>query len=205
MIVERIVDCPNATQAGALAEFEGEFSYPLSADRSFRISHGDDYPLFFRAMGAGCSFVASDRGRVLGTLGMSICRLILPRRRPTPGRLHWRPENSSLRTRPIRALAVVACCDDVGWNTGQCGLWSRDGWNHGGSHRIHGPSRNSRISQVGKHPSSPFANLDLLEGRFRLLHRGSDARMCHVSAAQPGTRFARAESRRSAGKRRLFG
>jgi hypothetical protein len=78
MIVERIVDRPNATLAGALAEFEDEFSYPLSPDRSFRISHGQDYPLFFRAMGAGCSFVASDRGRVLGTLGMSICRLILP-------------------------------------------------------------------------------------------------------------------------------
>ena len=84
MIVERIVERPDADLARALNEFEREFSYPLGAGASFRISHGRDYPRFFRSMGDGCCFVAKDDGRVVGTLGVSIWRLILPDGREKP-------------------------------------------------------------------------------------------------------------------------
>jgi hypothetical protein len=51
MIVHQLCSAPSPSQAKALAEFEGQFNYPLGAGRSFRISHGEDYPRFFRAIG----------------------------------------------------------------------------------------------------------------------------------------------------------
>jgi hypothetical protein len=71
-------DAPGPELAGALASFETIFTYPLGAGRTFRISHGDDYPRFFRAMGEARSFVVEESGRVLGALGVAVRRLQFP-------------------------------------------------------------------------------------------------------------------------------
>ena len=77
MIIHALHHPPEPSLAAALAEFETQFVYPLGRDRSFRISHGADYPRFFRAMGDARCFVAEAQGRVLGTLGVSIRELAL--------------------------------------------------------------------------------------------------------------------------------
>lgn len=64
--------------ANALAEFEARFTYPLGPGRSFRISHGEDYARFFRAMGPATCFVAQTEDRVVGTLGMAIRPTLMP-------------------------------------------------------------------------------------------------------------------------------
>jgi len=64
--------------AGALARFERRFTYPLGPGRSFRISHGDDYVRFFRAMGEARCFVAEREQRVLGVLGAALRPLMFP-------------------------------------------------------------------------------------------------------------------------------
>ena len=64
--------------AGALARFETQFTYPLGPGRSFRISHGDDYARFFRALGEGRCFVAERDERVLGVLGAAVRPLMFP-------------------------------------------------------------------------------------------------------------------------------
>lgn len=64
--------------ARALADFERQFSYPLGAGRTFRISHGEDYARFFRAIGQGTCFIAQQGDRVVGTLGVAIRPLLLP-------------------------------------------------------------------------------------------------------------------------------
>ena len=46
----------------ALARFEEQFTYPLGPGRTLRISHGDDYPRFFRAIGDAACFVAERSG-----------------------------------------------------------------------------------------------------------------------------------------------
>jgi hypothetical protein len=61
--------------ARALAEFEVPFTYPLGPDRFFRITHGEDYTLFFRAIGEEACFVAEQQGKVVGVLGTSVRRL----------------------------------------------------------------------------------------------------------------------------------
>ncbi len=78
MIVDRISAAPPPDLSRALAVFEDQFRYPLGPGRTFRISHGDDYPRFFRAMGDGACFVARHEGDVVGTLGVAIRRLTLP-------------------------------------------------------------------------------------------------------------------------------
>jgi len=78
MIVHSLHDPPAPAIARALAELEEEFTYPLGPGRTFRISHGDDYPRFFRAIGAARCFVAEQQGRVVGALGVAVRRLILP-------------------------------------------------------------------------------------------------------------------------------
>lgn len=75
MIVQRIHAAPAIELARALAEFEAQFRYPLGPGRTFRISHGDDYPRFFRAMGDAACFIAIHEGEVIGTLGATIRRL----------------------------------------------------------------------------------------------------------------------------------
>src|SRR6266542_4454124 len=69
---------PPPDLAGKLAEFERQFTYPLGPGRSFRISHGEDYSRFFRAIGEGASLVAEDDGHVLGTLGTALRTVLLP-------------------------------------------------------------------------------------------------------------------------------
>lgn len=64
--------------AETLAWFESQFTYPLGPGRFFRISHGDDYARFFRAIGEAACFVAERQGNVLGTLGAALRRLLLP-------------------------------------------------------------------------------------------------------------------------------
>ncbi len=69
---------PPTWLADALAEFESPFRYPLGPDRTFHISHGEDYSLFFRAQGNGKCFVAEHQNRILGVLGTAIRRIWMP-------------------------------------------------------------------------------------------------------------------------------
>src|SRR3954463_15156890 len=69
---------PSPALARALAEFEAPFTYPLGPGKFFRISHGEDYTLFFRALGDAACFIAEDQGRVLAVLGTAIRPLRLP-------------------------------------------------------------------------------------------------------------------------------
>jgi hypothetical protein len=50
----------------------------LGPGKFFRISHGEDYTLFFRAQGEGACFIAEHEGRVVGALGTAIRRLWMP-------------------------------------------------------------------------------------------------------------------------------
>ena len=78
MKVHALREPPPPELAGALAEFETRFTYPLGPGRSFRISHGDDYPRFFRAMGPAVCFVAQKGKRVVGTLAVAIRPILMP-------------------------------------------------------------------------------------------------------------------------------
>jgi hypothetical protein len=78
MNVHRLCGPPPAELAQALAAFEKQFTYPLGPGRFFRISHGDDYPRFFRAIGTAACFVVEQQGCVLGTLGVAVRRVALP-------------------------------------------------------------------------------------------------------------------------------
>ena len=78
MTVHQLQGIPPPALAQNLMEFETQFTYPFGTERRFRISHGDDYPRFFRAMGEAVCFVAEQGGYVAGTLGASLRRLRLP-------------------------------------------------------------------------------------------------------------------------------
>jgi hypothetical protein len=78
MIVRQLCDQPSPELIHGLADFEAAFRYPLGPGRFFRISHGDDYPRFFRAMGEAACFLAEHQGRVVDTVGMAVRRLLLP-------------------------------------------------------------------------------------------------------------------------------
>jgi hypothetical protein len=78
MTLHRLEGPPPPPLAHALAEFETHFTYPLGPGRTFRISHGEDYPRFFRSMGTASSFVYGRDGRVLGVLGVAVRPLLLP-------------------------------------------------------------------------------------------------------------------------------
>jgi hypothetical protein len=67
-----------ASLARALAEFEAPFTYPLGPGKFFRITHGEDYTLFFRTLGDGVCFIAEHQDRVEGTLGTAVRRLWMP-------------------------------------------------------------------------------------------------------------------------------
>jgi hypothetical protein len=64
--------------AAALEKFESQFHYPLGSDSWFRISHGDDYTCFFRAIGDARCFVATRDSEILGVITATICRLRKP-------------------------------------------------------------------------------------------------------------------------------
>jgi len=78
MRVCQISGPPSSAQARALAEFEVPFTYPLGAGRFFRITHGEDYTLFFRVLGEQACFVAEYQDRMVGALGTAVRRLWLP-------------------------------------------------------------------------------------------------------------------------------
>ena len=78
MNVHALETVASSRLASALAHFEKQFTYPLGPGRSFRISHGDDYVRFFRAMGEARCFVAERDQRVLGVLGAALRPLMFP-------------------------------------------------------------------------------------------------------------------------------
>lgn len=63
----------------ALAEFEREFSYPLGPTERFRISHGEDYLPFFRAIGEPVLLAMEDAGGIVGGIARVRRRLELRR------------------------------------------------------------------------------------------------------------------------------
>jgi hypothetical protein len=75
MNVHRLTAAPGSELARTLARFEEQFTYPLGPGRSFRISHGDDYPRFFRAIGEAVCFAAQRDGEVLGVVGLAATRV----------------------------------------------------------------------------------------------------------------------------------
>ncbi|HEY1191591.1 MAG TPA: hypothetical protein VGE74_28420 [Gemmata sp.] len=78
MNIHRLTNDPAPELAAALAQFEEQFTYPLGEGRAFRISHGDDYPRFFRAIGSASCFVAERAGAVLGVLGLAHTQVRVP-------------------------------------------------------------------------------------------------------------------------------
>lgn len=78
MKITRISGLPSPATACALAEFEVPFTYPLGPGRFFRITHGEDYTLFFRAIGEEACFVAEQQGKIVGVLGTSVRRIWNP-------------------------------------------------------------------------------------------------------------------------------
>jgi len=75
MNVHHLTTAPPPELAAALTRFEEQFRYPLGLGRFFRISHGEDYPRFFRAIGDAVCFVAERDGEVLGALGLAATRV----------------------------------------------------------------------------------------------------------------------------------
>src|SRR5437868_13975163 len=78
MKVCQISSPPAPALTRALADFEAPFTYPLGPGKFFRISHGEDFTLFFRAQGTATCFIAENKGRVVGALGTAIRRVWLP-------------------------------------------------------------------------------------------------------------------------------
>jgi hypothetical protein len=78
MNVHRLDGPPPPELARALAEFEAQFRYPLGPGRWFRLSHGEDYTRFFRAMGDATCCVVEKQGQVLGSLAVVWRRLAGP-------------------------------------------------------------------------------------------------------------------------------
>src|SRR5262245_34612162 len=78
MTVHQLSSPPSPSLARALAEFEAPFTYPLGSEKSFRITHGEDYTLFFRAQGNGACFIAEHHGHVAGVMGTAIRRCWMP-------------------------------------------------------------------------------------------------------------------------------
>ena len=73
-------DVPAAT-GRVLAEFEREFSYPMGPSERFRISHGENYLPFFRAIGEPVLLAMEEGGKILG--GIARVRRHLELRRQT--------------------------------------------------------------------------------------------------------------------------
>lgn len=78
MKIQEIHSQPSAELSAALEKFESEFRYPLGAGSWFRISHGDDYTRFFRAIGDARCFIATNGSDVVGTITSTITRVRQP-------------------------------------------------------------------------------------------------------------------------------
>lgn len=76
--IHQLRSTPAPDMQARLAAFERKFDYPLGADRRFVISHGEDYPRFFRTMGDGTCLVAADEAGIVGTLATVTRRLLTP-------------------------------------------------------------------------------------------------------------------------------
>ena len=107
MTVHVLRDAPPPELAAALARFEEQFTYPLGPGRTFRISHGDDYPRFFRAMGAGACFVAERKGEVAGVVGAALRPLWTPAG-PTRATLYLGDLKLSQSARRLFTLPLLA-------------------------------------------------------------------------------------------------
>lgn len=68
--VVEVRDLSNLELVQQLKEFERQFCYPLGKARTFSISHGDQYNLFFQAMGESSTFVADVEGEVAGVVSV---------------------------------------------------------------------------------------------------------------------------------------
>ena len=69
---------PSPDLAEKLRVFERQFQYPLGEHQSFRVSHGEDYTRFYRAIGEATCFAAEHRGEVVGVLSTAIRQLLFP-------------------------------------------------------------------------------------------------------------------------------
>jgi hypothetical protein len=105
---------PEPALRSALDRFEAAFRYPLGEGESFRISHGDDYSLFFRAISPGCAascLALEANGEIRGTLGVAIRPLHVPhegvRQAAYLGDLKVRPGAGAGRTLVRLAAAVT--------------------------------------------------------------------------------------------------
>lgn len=78
MNFHKLSEAPPTELATALTEFENQFRYPLGSDSFFRISHGRDYPRFFRAMGTNVCLAAERDGKILGVISAARRTLSLP-------------------------------------------------------------------------------------------------------------------------------
>ncbi|MGV3533599.1 MAG: N-acetyltransferase [Chthoniobacteraceae bacterium] len=121
MTVEPLLRAPDRELTEALDAFERGFTYPLGHDRRFRITHGEDYARFFRAIDAesGTTFVAlSNERQVLGTLGVAVRDLRFPdrqcRRAAYLGDLKTAPDRSRGRTLLRLGKEVTKWCLDHG-------------------------------------------------------------------------------------------
>ncbi len=74
-LIECVDRQPSATLAAQLASFEREFRYPLGSGRWFRISHGEDYTRFFRAIGEARCFVARRQQAIAGVVAVTRCHV----------------------------------------------------------------------------------------------------------------------------------
>lgn len=78
MSVRRLEHAPDSGLAAALARFEAEFTYPLAEGRRFRISHGDDYPRFFRSLGRAACFIDERHDGIGGVISTAVRAAMLP-------------------------------------------------------------------------------------------------------------------------------
>lgn len=76
--IHQLRSTPAPDMQSKLVQFEHQFDYPLGADRRFVISHVEDYPRFFRAMGEATCLVAENAAGVVGTLATVTRRLLTP-------------------------------------------------------------------------------------------------------------------------------
>jgi len=78
MKIHRISAAPSVAMAAALADFEQRFRYPLGPEAWFRISHGADYPAFFRSMGEAVVYVAEAASGIAGVLAVVRREVVKP-------------------------------------------------------------------------------------------------------------------------------
>lgn len=78
MKIHILQQAPDPELGKALEQFETQFTYPLGEGQRFRISHGADYPRFFRAIGEASCHIAENYGSILGTIGAAQRPLLFP-------------------------------------------------------------------------------------------------------------------------------